>query len=92
MKPFPALCLRDRIRRAIAQGVDPEVVPAPVLYDDDEQNFAVDPDCDIRVSRMEQISDAISATTRKEISNQTASAQAQPAASASPVDTSPTSE
>lgn len=49
LETYPGELLSDTIARAMDNGVSPEM-GAPVIYDEDEE-YGIDPDCDIRTDR-----------------------------------------
>lgn len=86
-----AIPLRDQIRQARKFGVSMECLPLPAAYDEDE--YLIDPNADIRVSRFDRADILASKTAKQQqniVTQQVAAGQSlmDPPANASAVTTS----
>lgn len=72
---FRTNSLRDRIRQARILGVSLDIIPTPSAFDEDGEFFSVDPDADVRCSRLDRAD--ILVTTASKLESQKAAAGVQ---------------
>lgn len=65
---FVAISLRDQIRQARKFGVSMECLPLPAAYDEDE--YALDPNADLRVSRFDRADLSMQKSTKDRITTE----------------------